>query len=333
MASPTVLSKVVINTDNTPALKSNILPKKIAFVGSSYISLEGENPKPGTRVSREFGKHDPKTYKLDNWTWYDDNNFATLIDGRNLIQELSKQNPHFKFYNVSSLGSGIDVMPERVTFTEENYSPDVYCIEIPNYLRLSWLVDDRYLTEYENFYPLQIYQDGQLLNDDKTYNRVPQIDNAWAILDDEELNQQFHQEVYDRALKEDQRSVIKFMNTYSLEARQKHVVSVLKLIHGYLTSKGKQVKFFQWDKPITTEHGDQYNGKGFYPTYSNSDVNFLRENIINETYLLKWANEKCPKNKNISDFLRPNDNSHLNFEGFKLCASYFDPIFDLARKL
>ena len=96
------------------------MAKKIAFVGSSYISLEGEIPKPGTRISREFGKHDPKTYKLDNWTGHDDGNFATLIDGRNLIQELSKQNPHFKFYNVSSLGSVIDMMPERVTFTEEN---------------------------------------------------------------------------------------------------------------------------------------------------------------------------------------------------------------------
>jgi len=309
------------------------MAKKIAFVGSSYISLEGEIPKPGTRISREFGKHDPKTYKLDNWTGHDDGNFATLIDGRNLIQELSKQNPHFKFYNVSSLGSGIDVIPERVTFTEENYSPDIYCIEIPNYLRLSWLVDDRYLTEYENFYPLQIYQSGQLLNIDKTYNKVPQIDNAWAILDDKELNQQFHWEVYDRAVREDQKSVIKFMNTYSLEARQKHVVSVLKLIHGYLTSKGKQVKFFQWDKPITIEQGDECNGKGFYPKYPSSDVDFLRENTINETYFLKWANEKFDNLNIVSPGYGVNDNCHLNFEGFKLFASYFDPIFNLARKL
>jgi len=309
------------------------MAKKIAFVGSSYLHLEGEIPKPQTRVTRESGKHDPKTYKLENWSAYDDNNFATLVDGRNLIQELSKQNPKFKLYSISSSGSGIDVWPERVIFTEENYSPDVYCIEIPNYLRLSWLVDDRYLTEYENFYPLQIYQGGQLLNIDKTYNRVPTIDNAWAMLDDKDLNQQFHWEVYDRASKKDQRPVIKFMNTYSYGARQKHVVSILKLIHGYLTSKGKRVKFYQWDKPVTTKYGNEYNGQGFYDNFPSSDVDFLKENIINETYLLKWANEKSPKDKHISKFLRHNDNCHLNFEGFKLCASYFDPIFDLARKL
>lgn len=80
------------------------MAKKIAFVGSSYLNLEGEIPKPGTRISREFGKDDPKTYKLDNWTNHDDSNFVTLIDGRNLIQELSKQNPKFKLYNISSSG-------------------------------------------------------------------------------------------------------------------------------------------------------------------------------------------------------------------------------------
>ena len=297
------------------------MANSVAFIGSSYMASEGEPAAVGSVRNRKRGHDDDESYTFNGYVQSD--NYATRVDGDNFVKELSKQNPNFKIYNVSYPGAGIDTVPDRITYTEENYNPDLYCIEVPNYMRLTWHIDDRYLTEYENYYPLQIFESGKLLNPNKKYNRVPQVDSYWATLARDEQEQMVENHLFNLVPKPHILPVSRFFTTYSDSARMKQVISTLKLIHGYLTANGKLVKFYQWEKPLRNNKRDQ-----FFHEFPESDKQFLKSNLVNETYFLKWANDKTPQ---LDKYMRPHDDAHLNHEGFKMFARYFDPIFNMTK--
>ena len=187
------------------------MANKIAFIGSSYLVSDGHYLKGSERRDRE--ENDPDIYIINNQKIPD--NFVTHGKGLNFAQELSKQNPWATLYNISYSGAGIDTMPDRITYTEENYDPDLYCIEIPTGMRLTWHIDDRYLYEYEDFYPLQIFKSGKLLNPNKKYNRIPRLGNGWVNLSKKVLQSQWEEELYHMVPSSNITAITRFLTTYS----------------------------------------------------------------------------------------------------------------------